>query len=50
LVGTFAQKLDVPISEAVDLLAEFGVCLPLEYEDHLEGLASAAVSVRAAKR
>lgn len=33
----FAKKLDVSISEAIDLLAEHGIDSPVEYEDYLKG-------------
>lgn len=33
----FAGKLDVSISEAIDLLAELGIEAPIEYEDYLKG-------------
>lgn len=32
-----AKKLDISISEAIDLLAEFGIETPLEFEDYLKG-------------
>lgn len=32
-----AKKLDMSISEAIDLLAEFGIESPIEYEDYLKG-------------
>jgi hypothetical protein len=33
----FAKKLDVSISEAIDLLAKFGIEAPIELEDYLKG-------------
>ena len=33
----FARKLDISISEAIDLLSEFGIEAPIEYEDYLKG-------------
>ncbi len=33
-----AKKLDISISEAIDLLAEFGIEAPIEFEDYLKGL------------
>jgi hypothetical protein len=32
-----AKKLDVSISEAIDLLAKFGIEAPIEIEDYLKG-------------
>lgn len=36
-LGGFAKKLNISISEAIDLLAEFGVETPIEFEDYLKG-------------
>ncbi len=32
-----AKKLDVSISEAIDLLAELGIESPIEFDDYLKG-------------
>ena len=32
-----AKKLDISISEAMDLLAELGIEAPIEFEDYLKG-------------
>ncbi len=32
-----AKKLDISISEAIDLLAEFGIETPIEFDDYLKG-------------
>ena len=40
-LGTFARQLDVPLVEAIDLLAKLGVGSPLEYDDYLAGYATA---------
>lgn len=32
-----AKKLDISISEAIDLLAELGIEAPLEFDDYLKG-------------
>jgi hypothetical protein len=32
-----AKKLDVSISEAIDLLAKLGIEAPIELEDYLKG-------------
>jgi hypothetical protein len=45
-LGTFAHKLDIPLSEAIDLLAEFGVRSPVEYDDYLKGLSTATTFVK----
>ena len=39
-LGTFAQKPDIPLSEAIDLLAELGVRSPVEYDDYVKGLST----------
>jgi hypothetical protein len=48
-LGTFAHKLDIPLSEAIDLLAELGVRSPVEYHDDLKGLSTAMAFVRTSK-
>jgi hypothetical protein len=48
-LGTLAHKLDVPLSEAIDLLAEFGVRSPVEYDDYLKGLSTAMAFVKTSK-
>lgn len=35
---TFAQKLDLSLSAAIDLLAEFGITAPIDYDDYLQGV------------
>jgi len=37
-LSSLAEKLDVSLSEAIDVLAEFGVESPLEFSDYIEGL------------
>jgi predicted HTH domain antitoxin len=37
-VGTLAEKLELSISATIDLLAEFGITAPLDYDDYLQGL------------
>jgi len=37
-LSSLAEKLEVSLSEAIDVLAEFGVESPLEFSDYLEGL------------
>jgi len=32
-----AKKLDISISEAIDLLAKFGIEAPIDFEDYLKG-------------
>jgi len=32
-----AKKLDISMSEAIDLLAEVGIKAPIEFEDYLKG-------------
>jgi hypothetical protein len=36
-LGGLAKKLDISISEAIDLLAELGIEAPIEFEDYLRG-------------
>jgi predicted HTH domain antitoxin len=37
-LSSLAAKLEVSLSEAIDLLAEFGVESPLDFSDYLDGL------------
>ena len=37
-LSSLASKLEMSVSEAVDLLAGFGVESPIEYDDYLQGL------------
>jgi len=37
-LGSLAKNLDISVGEAVDMLAEFGIESPVEYEDYLKGL------------
>ena len=48
-LGTFAHKLDVSLSEAIDLLTELGVRSPVEYDDYLKGLSTAMAFVKTSK-
>ncbi len=36
-LGGLAKKLDMSISETIDLLAELGIEAPIEFEDYLKG-------------
>jgi len=36
-LGSLAKKLDISISEAIDLLADLGIETPIEFEDYLKG-------------
>ncbi|MBI3755645.1 MAG: hypothetical protein HY265_05755 [Deltaproteobacteria bacterium] len=36
-LNTLASKLELSVSETIDLLAEFGVESPIEYDDYLKG-------------
>ena len=40
-LGSFAKELGVPLSEAIDLLADLGVRSPVEYDDYLRGYGAA---------
>ncbi len=37
-LGSLAEKLEVSVLEAIDLLAEFGIEAPIQYADYLKGL------------
>jgi hypothetical protein len=37
-VGTLAEKLELSISATIDLLAEFGIPAPIEFDDYLQAL------------
>ena len=41
-LGTMAQKLDLSLSQAIDLLSELGVRSPMGYDDYLESYATAS--------
>ena len=36
-LGSLAKKLDISISEAIDLLSKLGIEAPIEYDDYLKG-------------
>jgi predicted HTH domain antitoxin len=36
-LGILSSKLELSVSETIDLLAEFGVESPIDYEDYLKG-------------
>ena len=36
-LGSLARNLDISVAEAIDMLAEFGIESPVEYEDYLKG-------------
>ncbi|MEW6110239.1 MAG: hypothetical protein AB1632_13895 [Nitrospirota bacterium] len=36
-LSTLAEKLELSVSEAIDLLSEFGVECPIDYDDYLKG-------------
>jgi len=36
-LSTLAQKLELSISETFDLLSEFGIEAPIEFDDYLKG-------------
>lgn len=40
-LGTMAQKLNMSLSHAIDLLSELGVRSPVAYDDYLESYAAA---------
>ena len=37
-LGKAAQVLDMPLSDFIDLLNEFGITANIDYEDYLQGL------------
>lgn len=36
-LSTLASKLELSVSETIDLLSEFGVESPIDYDDYLKG-------------
>lgn len=36
-LSTLAEKLELSVSEVIDLLLEFGVESPIDYDDYLKG-------------
>ncbi len=36
-LGELAKSLDLSVGEVIDLLEEFGIEAPIEYEDYLKG-------------
>lgn len=40
-LGTMAQKLDLSLSQAIDLLSDLGVRSPIGYDDYLASYAAA---------
>ncbi len=48
-LGSFAEALGVPLTEAIELLADLGVRSPLEYDDYLRAYAGAAEFLGAKK-
>lgn len=36
-LSTLSVKLELSVSETIDLLAEFGVASPIDYDDYLKG-------------
>jgi hypothetical protein len=41
-LGTLAERLNVPLVDAIDLLAELGVPSPMEYDDYVKSYGTAA--------
>ena len=37
-LSTLAEKLDLSVAETIDLLTEFGITAPLEFDDYLQGV------------
>lgn len=37
-IGTLAEKLELSISATIDLLAEFGIHTPIDFDDYLQGI------------
>ena len=37
-LGILAQRLDLSLSETIDVLSDLGIQAPIEYEDYLKGL------------
>jgi predicted HTH domain antitoxin len=41
-LGSVAKRLDMSLSEVIDLLSELGVRSPIEYDDYLKSYAAAS--------
>lgn len=39
-MSALAEKLELSVNEAIDLLSEFGVESPIDYDDYLKGFAA----------
>jgi hypothetical protein len=37
-LSTLAEKLDLSVTETIDLLTEFGITAPLDFDDYLQGV------------
>lgn len=48
-LGTLAERLGVPLNEAIDLLTELGVRSPIEYDDYLRSYATSLNLVKGKK-
>lgn len=44
-LSSLSKQLDISVSERIDLLAEFGIEAPIEYEDYLKGFEVLTTSV-----
>jgi len=40
-LGMLAEKLGIPLSDALDLLASLGIPTPISFDDYLQGLETA---------
>jgi predicted DNA-binding protein len=49
-LGSFSEALGIPLSEAIDLLADLGVGSPLEYDDYLKAYAGACSFLRGGRK
>ena len=48
-LGSVAKRLDLSLSEVIDLLADLGVRSPIEYDDYLQSYAAASGFIREAE-
>ncbi len=44
-LSNLSSRLDMSMSEAIDLLATFGVQAPIHYDDYLQGITAARKAI-----
>lgn len=48
-LGTVAERLELSLSEAIELMSELGVRSPIEYDDYLKSYTAASAFIKGAK-